>query len=181
MAVLPLDIRSATTLASAWMLDLLRAKFHISFWRHGRSVCYKNKAHQCLPGHSVWSFFLFVCLFCWCTVSSYFLLLRMSLFGWRALKPSRQQAAVTSLYTGMALSCVLRPQRAWISCSLITCFKNIKETSENQFLVYHFFSMIIFMQMNAIHLDFLLPLKAFKAKACIWGRSLQQFSWVSNY
>lgn len=45
-------------------------------------------------------------------------------------------------------------------------FKEIKETSENQFLVYHFILFVfIFMQTNAIHLCFLLPLKTWKAKS----------------
>ena len=94
----------------------------------------------------------------------------MSLFGWRALNPHRQRAVLTSLYAAMALSWAASPQRTWVPCSLITGFEDRKETSESQFLVYHsIFSLFIFMQTNAVHLDFLLPLKALKAKACLWG------------
>lgn len=76
-----------------------------------------------------------------------------------SLKPL--QAAAASLPTAAALSWAPSPQRAWTPCGLITGSQNTKETSANPFLVYHFiFSMFIFMQTNAIHLDFLLPLKA---------------------
>lgn len=36
--------------------------------------------------------------------------------------------------------------------------------------------MFVFMQTNAIHWDFLLPLRALRAKACLWGLGLWCFS-----
>lgn len=66
----------------------------------------------------------------------------------------------------MALSWATSLQRAWIPCSLITRFKDIKETSENQLLVYHsIFSMFIFMQANAIHLDVFSTIKSFQSES----------------
>lgn len=118
-------------------------------------------------------FLFFFFFLSWYTVNFNFLLLKMSLFGWRALNPHRQQAVFTSLYAAMALSWAASPQRTWLPCSLITGFQDGKETSESQFLVYHsIFSLFILMQTNAIHLGFLLSLKALEAKACLWGLSL---------
>lgn len=103
----------------------------------------------------------------------FYFLLKVSLFVWRASDSSRQQAASAGLYPGLPLSYAPSPQRAWIPHHLITHFEDLKETSKNQFLVYHFiFSMFIFMQTNAIHLDFLPPLNAVRAKSFIWGLSL---------
>ena len=146
---------SAVALALVWVLPCQERSFSILLRRYSQFVCYKNKAHRHQLGRLAWGFFFF--FLSWYTVNFNFLLLKMSLFGWRALNPHRQQAVFTSLYAAMALSWAASPQRTWLPCSLITGFQDGKETSESQFLVYHsIFSLFILMQTNAIHLGFLL-------------------------